>query len=135
MGNSPKENIARLTQMLNAWEQMATDEVFGGMTLPQFRTIVTRCVNARELLADLADQTTQATTERENADAAGLAAAKLMANGVRANPTFGEDSALYEGIGYTRTSERKSGLHRTKGSTKGSGGTGDGGSGGGAPSA
>jgi hypothetical protein len=34
-------------------------------------------------------------------------------------------------MGYTRNSERKSGLHRTKGSTKDGGGTG----GGGAPSA
>jgi hypothetical protein len=110
---------------------MAEDKVFGGMTLPQFRTIVNRCIAARDLLADLAAQTTQATTERENADDAGLAAAKLMANGVRADPLFGENSALYEGIGYTRTSERKSGLHRTKGGSKGSGegGTGSGGTG------
>ena len=86
-----------------------------------------RRLKARDLLADLAAQTTQATTERENADDAALDAAKLMANGVRADPQFGEDRALYEGIGYTRTSERKSGLHRTKGSKKGGGGTGGGG--------
>ncbi len=142
MPDSPKATLERLNKMLNAWEQMAPDEVFGGMTLTQFRAIVARCTAARELLADLAAQTTAASTERENADDAGLAAAKLMANGVRAAPQFGENSALYEGIGYVRTSERKSGLHRTKGSKKGSGdsGTGDGGtggsgSGGGTPSA
>lgn len=130
MPDSPKAILERLNKMLNAWEQMASDEVFGGMTLTQFRAIVTRCVNARELLADLAAQTTAATTERENADDAGLAAAKLMANGVRASPQHGENSALYEGIGYVRTSERKSGLHRTKASKKGGSGTGGGGTGG-----
>lgn len=141
MPDSPKATLERLNKILNAWEQMAANEVFGGMTLIQFRALVTRCVNARERIADLAAQVTEATTERENADDAGLAAAKLMANGVRANPQFGEDSALYEGIGYTRTSDRKSGLHRTKGSKKGDSGSGSGdsgnggsGSGGGTPS-
>ena len=122
MGNSPKDNIARLTKILNAWEQMAAEKVFGGMTPTQFRAIVARCIAARDRLADLADQTVQATTERENADDVGLDAAKLIANGVRADPTEGEDSAVYEGMGYTRASERKSGLHRTKGG-KGGGGT------------
>jgi hypothetical protein len=111
--------------MLNAWEQMAENKVFGGMTLPQFRAIVAPCFATRERLADLADQTIKATTDREKADDVALDAAKLVANGVRADPTEGEDSAVYEGMGYTRASERKSGLHRTKGGKKG-GGTGGG---------
>lgn len=115
MPTSPKGNIARLLQMLKAWEQMAPDKVFGGMTLTQFRAIVTRCTAARDRIDDLESQMTEAITERENADDAGLNAAKLVANGVRADPTEGEDSAVYEGMGYTRTSDRKSGLHRTKG--------------------
>lgn len=127
MPNSPKENIARLTQILNAWEQIAPTKSFGGMTLAQFRTVVIRCTDARDQIAALENQMTQALTERENADDAALDAAKLVANGVRADPTEGDDSALIEGMGYTRASERKSGLHRTKGSSKGGGGTGGGG--------
>lgn len=115
MGNSPKENIARLQQILNAWEQLASTKSFGGKTLEQFRLMVERSVAARARIEDLENQMTQAITERENADDAGLDAAKLIANGVRADPTEGEDSALYEAMGYTRASERKSGLHRTKG--------------------
>lgn len=125
MGNSPKENIARLQQILNAWEQIAPTKSFGGKTLEQFRVIVGSSVSARARIDDLENQMTQAITERENADDAGLNAAKLVANGVRADPTEGEDSALYEAMGYTRASERKSGLHRTKGG-KGGGGTGGG---------
>jgi hypothetical protein len=121
MGNSPKENIARLQQILNAWEQIAPTKSFGGKTLEQFRVIVGSSVSARARIDDLENQMTQAITERENADDAGLNAAKLVANGVRADPTEGEDSALYEAMGYTRASERKSGLHRTKGGKGGDG--------------
>jgi len=37
-----------------------------------------------------------------------------LVNGVRADPDFGPDSALYEALGYTRESERKSGLTRNR---------------------
>ena len=43
-----------------------------------------------------------------------IADAKLVVAGVLADPTEGADSALYQGFGYTRSSERKSGLHRTR---------------------
>ncbi len=39
-----------------------------------------------------------------------------MFSGVRADPNFGDDSGLIEAMGYTRTSERKSGLTRKAGS-------------------
>jgi hypothetical protein len=115
MGNSPKDNLARLLQILNAWEKIASAKTFGGKTAPEFRVIVERSIAARSRIDDLDQQMTQAITERENADTAALDTAKLIANGVRADPTEGENSALYEGMGYTRASERKSGLHRTKG--------------------
>ena len=38
----------------------------------------------------------------------------LMVNGVKGDPDFGEDSDLYEAMGYVRKSERKSGLTRKK---------------------
>lgn len=114
MGNSPKENLARLTQILNAWEQMAANKSFGGMDVIQFRAIVARSIAARDLLEDLADQIVQATTERGNADEAALDAAQRVVNGVRADPTEGDNSALIEGMGYTRSSERRSGLTKKK---------------------
>jgi hypothetical protein len=124
MGNSPKENIAKLQQILKAWEEQASGKKFGGMSLEEFRVIVNRCLAARARIDALEQQMTQAITERENADNDGLAAANLIVNGVRADPTEGADGALIEGMGYKRTSERKSGLHRTKGGSKKGGGTG-----------
>lgn len=115
MPKSPKFNIERLNQILNAWEQIAATKSFGGMTLTQFRAVVKRSQDARDLIDDLENQMTQAITERENADDDGLGKAQLAVNGVLADPTEGKNSALYEAMGYTRASERKSGLHRTKG--------------------
>ena len=39
-----------------------------------------------------------------------MAVVQLAVNGVIGNPAFGPDSPLYEAFGYTRKSERKSGL-------------------------
>jgi hypothetical protein len=39
---------------------------------------------------------------------------ELVVNGVRADPEEGSNGALIEALGYTRTSERKSGLTRKK---------------------
>ena len=58
-------------------------------------------------------------TPRDSADEAFNTKAQQVVNGVLADPTEGPDSALYEGFGYTRKSERKSGLTRKGGSSKG----------------
>jgi hypothetical protein len=52
MPDSPKATLERLTKMLNTWEPLASTKIFGGMTLEQFRTIVDRCIGARDRLAD-----------------------------------------------------------------------------------
>ena len=59
---------------------------------------------------------TQAINDRDGADVTFLAKAQLVINGVLADPTEGPDSSLYEAFGYTRKSERRSGL--TKKSSK-----------------
>jgi hypothetical protein len=120
MPTGPKEIEAKMKKMLNAWEEIAPEKSFAGTTLDQFRTVVTRAQTARARIADLEDQMLQAINERENADEAFNTKAQQVVNGVLADPTAGPDSALYEGFGYTRKSERKSGLTRKGGSSKGS---------------
>lgn len=51
---------------------------------------------------------------RDAADAAFSSKAQLVVAGVLADPTEGPDSALYEALGYTRKSERRSGVTRRK---------------------
>ncbi len=100
--------------MVNAWETLAPNKSFGGMTLAQFQAATQPSRAAREQIDDLEDQLRQAMANRDRADADFLAKAQLVVAGVLADPTEGPDSALYEAFGYTRKSDRKSGLTRKR---------------------
>jgi hypothetical protein len=113
---TPKYIEEKIARMLNGWETLAPDKTFGGMTYTQFKAVTKSSLDARALLDDLEAQTQQAIADREAADDAFEVKAQLVVNGVLADPTEGPDSALYEAFGYTRASERKSGLTR-KGKT------------------
>ena len=52
--------------------------------------------------------------ERDDADRDSLRQVALVVNAVKGDLDEGEDSDLYEAMGYTRKSERASGLHHTK---------------------
>lgn len=118
MRSSPKDIEIKIEKMENAWEELAPGKTFGGLTLTQFKEITAPAREARARLADLEAQMTKAQNDRDNADAAFLVKAQLVINGVLADPTEGPDSALYEAMGYTRKSDRKSGLTRKAGSPK-----------------
>lgn len=109
---SPKAMEEKIERMLNGWETLAPDKSFGGMTFTQFKAAAKPSLDARALLQDLEDQTRQATADRDTADETFETKAQQVVNGVRADPTEGPDSALYKAFGYTRSSERKTGLTR-----------------------
>lgn len=123
MPNNPKSNEQKMNTMLNAWQTLAAAKAFGGTTLDQFKAVATPAQAARQRIADLESQMTQAINDRDTADAAFLAKAQQVVNGVLADPSEGPDSSLYEAMGYTRKSERKSGLHRGGGAAPPTGGT------------
>ena len=100
--------------MVNAWETLAPDKSFGGMTLAQFQAAIQPARAARERIDDLEDQLSQAKADRIRADEEFLAKAQLVVAGVLADPNAGSDSALYKEMGYTRKSERKTGLTRKR---------------------
>ena len=110
---NPKKTEEKIERMLNAWRTLAPDKTFGGMTLAQFEsTGVGPARAARQRIDDLNDQLTQALATREQADDTFATKAQLVTSGVLADPTEGPDSPLYAAFGYTRKSERKSGLTR-----------------------
>jgi hypothetical protein len=113
MAKSPKSTEEKINRMLNAWRTLAPDKMFGGMTLAQFEAIAAPALDARRRIEDLDNQRAQVSAERERADEVFNAKAQFVVAGVLADPTEGDDSAIYEGFGYTRKSVRKSGLHRT----------------------
>jgi hypothetical protein len=114
MPTGPKDNEQKMQRMINAWETLAPDKSFGGMTLAQFQAAAQPAQAARQRIDDLEDQLKQAQADRDDADEAFLAKAQLVVNGVLADATEGPDSALYEAFGYRRKSERRSGLTRKR---------------------
>ena len=109
MATSPSEVEGKLGKVLSAWESEAPDKSFGGMTLDQFKTAVKPSVDARTTIDDLDNQMTVALDARADADKVTGPLILKVVNGVRGDPAFGDDSALYESMGYIRKSARKSG--------------------------
>ncbi|HEY0377749.1 MAG TPA: hypothetical protein VGC87_12560 [Pyrinomonadaceae bacterium] len=114
MAGSPKDVELKMQRMLNAWETLAPDKSFAGMTLQQFKAAAQPAQAARQRLEELEDQQTQAIAQREAADDALQSKMQQVIAGILADPTEGSDSALYEAMGYTRKSERKTGLTRKR---------------------
>jgi hypothetical protein len=112
MPNSPKNTAERIERMLNAWRTLAPEKSFGGMTLAQFEAATAPSHDTRARIEDLNDQLTKEIADRDSADDTSAVKIRQVVAGVLADPTEGPDSALYEAFGYTRTSERKSGLTR-----------------------
>jgi hypothetical protein len=112
MPKTPKSTEEKIERMLRAWETLAPDKTFGGMTLAQFRAIAKPSLDARERIDNLENQRTEAISNREDADEIFEEKSQLVINGVLADPTEGPDSALYEAFGYTPKRARKSGLTR-----------------------
>jgi hypothetical protein len=114
MPNSPKESIEKMERTLNSWKTIAPEKKFGGMSVSDYEVFVNNSRTPRRTLITLDDQTTETTALRDSSDIIGMAKTQLVKNGVLADEEFGEDSALYEAMGYVKKSDKKSGLTRKK---------------------
>jgi hypothetical protein len=112
---SPKEIEERLNTIRNAWRIHAPDKTFGGMTLEQYETEIAPSFTARKNLADIDAARDRETNSRDDADDHSLDVSDKVVAGVVGDKDFGADSSTYEAMGYTRKSERKSGLTRKGG--------------------
>ena len=108
----PKENLDKINTVTAAWQTLRPAKTFGGMTLDQFKAKVQPSLDARAAVIAIENQLIAAQDQRDASDAASLAAVQLVVAGVRGDPSEGEDSDLYEAMGYVRKSERATGLHR-----------------------
>ena len=118
----PKDTLEKILRITSGWETLAPEKSFGGMTLTQFRVAVKHSLDTREELRVLESQTQSKKIERDDADAESLRSVQLVVNGVVGDPTEGPESDLYAAFGYTRPSERKTGLTRKKSSGNKTGG-------------
>ena len=117
----PKSTLEKINRVISGWETLAPDKSFGGMTLTQLKDALKPSFAARDELRTLENQVQSKQAERDHADAESLRLIQRVINGVIGDPEEGPDSDLYESFGYTRKSERKTGLTRKK---KPGGGTG-----------
>ena len=108
----PKDIEERLERILNSWRTLAPQKTFGGMTLAQFEAACAPSKETRALINELQDKLAQAMAGRDTADDNTAEKIQYVVSGVLADPSEGPDSALYAAFGYTRKSERKTGLTR-----------------------
>lgn len=114
MANNPKSNEEKLNQIIKSWTRFAPGKTFGGMTLAQFKDKVKPSLDSREVIASLESDRESEQANRDTADMASLFAASLVVNSIKGDPEHGEDSPLYEAVGYVRKSARKTGIKRGK---------------------
>lgn len=110
MPDSPKKIAGKLKVVTGAWEDLAPEKSFGGMTLEQFKEAIKPSWKAREDVKTYEIALMAAQDQRDDADKESRRLMQLVVNGVKGDPSVGEDSGLYEAMGYVRKSERKSGL-------------------------
>ena len=118
MGPGPTQSRLKMEQILNAWKTLAPEKSFAGMTLDQFQAKAKPAQDATALLEEIDDERLEVINRRDAGFRSFFADADRVVNAVRADPDEGEDSALYEAMGYTRKSDRKSGLTRKKTKTQ-----------------
>lgn len=111
---SPSKMIGRLNTILEAWENIAPRESFGGMTFEEFRTEVAKSETVRDEISDLENQRINKMQERDATDTANWQKAQYVVSSVAGNPAFGKNSGLYEAMGYVPTDQRRSGLTRKR---------------------
>lgn len=114
MPAAPKATEERLSTLTAAWEKLAPEATFGGMTLAQFKAAVKPSADTRKTVKEKETELGIAINDREDADKISMAKADLVVKGVVGDTAFGDDSSLYEEMGYVRKSERRSGLTRKK---------------------
>ncbi len=114
MSESPKSIEEKLTHIIDAWTAHAPNATFAKMTLEKFIEAVKPSLDKRKQIKDLDEEIAAAINDRDTFDVKSLATAEKVVKAVVGDVDFGDDSILYEAMGYVRSSERQSGLTRKK---------------------
>ncbi len=114
MADTPRENEIKYEKFLKALKTLAPAKTFGGVTLTEFEAQTEKSDAPRNRIVVKNDEIKQDEVTRDSEDVVTMRMCEMIKNGVVADPEFGDDSALYEALGYVRKSMRKSGLTRKK---------------------
>jgi hypothetical protein len=108
------KTLEKLEDTEDSWETNASIAKFYGFSLEQYKAEVQLSRDARELVASCKQQLQAAKIKCKDTDTKNLSLEKNIAKAIAGDKDFGDDSALYEGTGRIRRSERKTGLKRLK---------------------
>jgi hypothetical protein len=109
---NPTRVARKASEVSTAWEQIAPDTEFAGMSLSAFRTAIGESFTIRERAAQLEAELSANLARRAIADADTNDKVKLVVNSVKGHPSYGENSDLYRAMGYVTAADKASGLTR-----------------------
>ena len=109
---NPTRVARKASEVSTAWEQIAPDAEFAGMTLTAFQTAIAESFTLRERAAQLEAELSANLARRAIADAVTNDKVKLVVNSVKGSPAYGENSDLYRAMGYVTAADKASGLTR-----------------------
>lgn len=118
MADGPKIIEQKYTRILSAWKNLAPDKTFGGLTVAQFEAQIDKSIAPRQRIATLDNELRHEQAIREAEDRETLKFCDLIVKSVVGDIEYGDNSVLYETMGYVRKSNRKSGLTRKRNSTE-----------------
>lgn len=102
----------RFAKVLDAWSNLRPSKSFAGMTLDEFKAALKASLDARDAVTAAETSHTAAIVKRDNADMAVRQVLTRVVAAVVADETEGDNGELYKAMGYTRRTERASGLTR-----------------------
>jgi hypothetical protein len=106
--------IEKTNEVLRAWETLAPQATFAGMTAQEFRETLQPLVAIRQRIALLDQQRQGSMAARDMAEKEMAITLQLIVDSIKGTPAYGKDSELYAAIGYVTRSARQSGLTRKK---------------------
>jgi len=112
MATTPKAVADDTQKIIDGWTELAETATFANMTLAQFKAAVQPSFDARTKIGNLETDLKAAQDARDQADVTTVVTNDKVVKAVVADEDYGDDSALYESMGYVRKSVRASGLTR-----------------------
>jgi len=107
-----KDLNTRVIEIIDAWERMRPHKSFFGLTLDGFKLKAKPYLDARKAIDDLAKQSTQEASKRDQAAPELQLVVDGVVASVRGDPEETQNGPLYAGMGYVPKNQRSTGLVR-----------------------
>ena len=113
MARQSKDVLERVDNIAQGWEKRRPEKTFSGLTLPEFREASRESREARAVIKELTASLKGAKKRSKLADAKLLKVERRVLLCVQGDAEDGEDSALFEEMGFAPRSQRRRARRRT----------------------